>query len=43
MNGLNLAHVYANDVNLLEKNINTITKNGEIILQAREVTGLEVN
>jgi hypothetical protein len=35
--------VYADDVNLLADNINTIKKNTETIIDARKEVGLEVN
>jgi hypothetical protein len=36
-------HVVCADVNLLDKNINTITKNMETLLNTGEEVGLEVN
>jgi hypothetical protein len=42
INIFNLVLGYANDVNLLDENINTITKNSEITVQASEEIGLEV-
>jgi hypothetical protein len=35
--------VYADDVNLLGDNIDTIKKNTQTLIEARKKTGLEVN
>jgi hypothetical protein len=43
LNGTHLHLVYADDVNLLGKNINTIEKDTKAVLQARREVGLEVN
>jgi hypothetical protein len=43
INGTCQLLVYADDINLLDKNINTTNRNKEILLDAREKVGLEVN
>ncbi|KAJ4434981.1 hypothetical protein ANN_23553 [Periplaneta americana] len=43
LNGLHLLLVYADDVNMLEENPQTIRENTRILLEASKVIGLEVN
>jgi hypothetical protein len=43
LNGTNQLLAYANDVNLLGDNINTINKNTQTLIDASKEVGLEVN
>jgi hypothetical protein len=43
LNGTHQLLVYADDVNLLYKNINIMKKNAEIVSNASKEVGLEVN
>jgi hypothetical protein len=43
LNGTHQLLVYADDVNLLGDNINTITKNKETLIDTSKKVGLEVN
>jgi len=43
LNDLNLVLVYANDIHLLGKNINTLRNKAESLIQIHTETGLEVN
>jgi hypothetical protein len=43
LNGTHQLLVYANDVNLLKDNIDTIKKNTETLIDASKKVGLEVN
>jgi hypothetical protein len=43
LNGTHQLLVYADDVNLLGDNINTIEKNAEALIDASKGVGLEVN
>ena len=43
LNGTHQLLVYADDVNILEGNVHTITKNAEPLVVASKETGLEVN
>jgi hypothetical protein len=43
LNGTHQLLAYANDVNILEDNINTIEKNIETLIDASKKVGLEIN
>jgi hypothetical protein len=43
LNGTHQLLAYADDVNLLGDNIDTIKKNTEILIDARKEVGLEIN
>jgi hypothetical protein len=43
LNGTHQLQVYADDVNLLDDNIDTIKKNTETLIDASKEIGLEVN
>jgi hypothetical protein len=43
MNGTHQLMAYANDVNLLGDNIDTIKKNTETLIDASKEVGLEIN
>jgi hypothetical protein len=43
LNGTHQLLAYADDVNLLGDNIDTIKKNTEILIDASKVVGLEIN
>jgi hypothetical protein len=43
LNGTHQLLVYADDVNLLGGNVNTINKNTEAVIDASKEVGLEVN
>jgi hypothetical protein len=43
LSGTHQVLVYADDVNLLGDNINTVKKNTETLIDASKIVGLEVN